>query len=160
YEGEAFRRVLALNATDEQKARAAVALTRPECVDPAMTPVDRANLDTWRADVLDRVPRGNLAEVLRNRLRLRSAGVWSSIAFERTRRGEAASDAANLALQELAGVNKLELADDDWGAYNDAAMRVGASRWAAEPARTAQRTGLDVVTAPGQPGETCIKLVD
>jgi len=160
YDGEAFRRVLALKSGDEQKARAALALTRPECIDPAATPVDRANLDTWRANVLDRVPRANLPEYLKNRLRMRSAGVWASIAFERTRRGESAMEAANLAIQELAGINKLELAEDDLGSFNDAAMRVGAVRWAAEPKPTTLPAGLAVVTAPGQPGETCIKLVD
>ena len=160
YDGEAFRRVLALKATDEQKARAALALTRPECIDPATPPVDRANLDTWRAEVLNRVPRANLAECLKNRMRLRSAGVWASIAFERARRGEAAGDAANLAIQELAGINKLELGDDDLAAYNDAAMRVGAVRWAAEPAATTLPSGLAIAAAPGQPGETCMKLVD
>src|SRR5262249_51356357 len=125
YDGEAFRRVLALKSSDEQKARAALALTRPECIDPAITPVDRASLDKWRADVLDRVPRAGLPEYLKNRLRLRSAGVWASIAFERVRRGDPANEAANLAIQELASVNKLELSDDDLSAYNDAAMRVG-----------------------------------
>jgi len=160
YDGEAFRRVLALKAGDEQKARAALALTRPECIDPATTPVDRANLDSWRADALDRVPRANLPEYLKNRVRLRSAGVWASIAFERARRGESATEAANLSIQELAGINKAELADDDLGAFNDAAMRVGATRWAAEPAPTTLPSGLAVVAAAGQPGETCIKLVD
>src|SRR5262249_12149009 len=154
YDGEAFRRVLALKSSDEQKARAALALTRPECIDPAMAPVDRGNLDSWRADVLDRVPRANLPRYLRNRIELRSAGVWASVAFERTRRGEPARDAANLALQELAGVDKIELAEDDLSAYNDAAMRVGAVRWAAEPMPSALPPGLAVVTSPGQAGET------
>ena len=160
YDGEAFRRVLALPASEAQKARAALALTRPECVDPALTPVQRANLDAWRADVLDRVPRSNLPEYVRNRLRLRSASVWSGIAFERNRRGEPAQDAANLALAELAAIDKRELADADQAAYNDAAMRVGASRWAAEPAHAPATGALAIVTSVGQPGETCIKLVD
>ena len=160
YDGEAFRRVLALKATDDEKARAALALTRPECIDPATPPVERARLDAWRADVLERAPRASLPEHVENRLRLRSAGVWSSIAFERARRGEAAAEAANLAIQELAGVNKLELADEDLAAYNDAAMRVGAVRWAAEPTPATLPAGLAIATAPGQPGETCIKLVD
>ena len=161
YDGDAFRRVLALPSSDEQKARAALALTRPECVDPALTPVERAELDRWRADVLDRVPRANLPEYVRNRLRLRSATVWSSIAFERTRRGEPAQDAANLALAELAGVNKIELSDDDQSAYNDAAIRVGASRWAVEPVRAVAASTLAIVAERGsQAGETCLKLVD
>ena len=161
YDGEAFRRVMALSSSDEQKARAALALTRPECTDPAITPVERAELDNWRADVLERAPRLNLPEHVKNRLRMRGATVWSSIAFERTRKGLPALEAANVAIQELAAVNKQELSEDDQGVYNDAAARVGASRWAAEPARAQIPVGLAVVTAAGQqPGETCIKLLD
>jgi len=160
YDGEAFRRVLALGGDAAQKARAALALTRPDCVDPDLTPAARVELDTWRADVLERAPRANLPEFVKNRLRLRSAAVWSSIAFERARRGQPAAEAANRAIDELAAVNKQELGEDDQTAYNDAAARVGASRWAAEPARTQTPAGLTVVAAAGQPGETCLKLVD
>lgn len=159
YDGEAFRRVMALDASDEQKARAALALTRQECVDPDLTPVDRSSLDTWRADVLERASRTHLPEYLKNRLRMRNAAVWSSIAFERTRRAEPANEAAALAVQELASVNKQELSEDDASAYSDAAVRVGAARWAAEPVLP-PGPGLAVATAKGQPGETCIKLID
>ena len=159
YDGEAFRRVLALKSSDEEKARAALALTRPECIDPELTAFNRASLDTWRADVLERAPRTNLPEHVKDRLRLRSAAVWSSIAFERVRRGEPAQEAASLAIADLASVNKTDLAEEDASAYADAAARVGASRWAAEPVR-APSPGLSVVTDSGQPGETCVKLID
>jgi hypothetical protein len=160
YDGEAFRRVLALKSSDEEKARAALGLTRQECIDPAITPVERARFDTWRAEVLDRAPRANLPEYLKNRLRMRSAVVWASIAFERTRHGDSAQEAASLAVQELTAVNKLELTDEDQVAYSDAALRVGASRWGAEPAQPTPSAGLAIATSPGQPGETCIKLLD
>jgi hypothetical protein len=160
YDGDAFRRVLALSASDEQKARAAMALTRQDCIDPGLSPLDLANYDQWRADVLERVPRTNLPEYLKNRLRMRNAAVWASIAFERTRKGNKAQDSAQLAIAELAAVNKGELAEEDLPTYNDAAMRVSASRWAAEPATSVPAPGLAVVTSPGQSGETCIKLVD
>ena len=159
YDGEAFRRVMALKASDAEKARAALALTRPECIDPDLTPVNRASLDTWRADVLERAPRLNLPEHVKNRLRLRNAGVWASIAFERVRRGEPAQEAAELAIAELASVNKSDLSEDDVWAYADAAARVGASRWAAEPVHPGG-TGLAVVASAGEPGQTCIKLID
>ena len=68
--------------------------------------------------------------------------------------------AGNEALEALAGIDKGELADDDQSAYTDAAMRVGASRWAAEPRARAGGTGLRVATQPGQPGETCVLLLD
>lgn len=168
YDGEAFRRVLALPmATAEQRARAALGLTRHDCVDTGLSPVQRLPLDQWRAQVLDAVPAtafAELAEPTRNRLRLRRAGVWAGLAFQQARRqdGVAAMQAAQRALAELAAVSKAELGDDDQREYNDAAIRVGAVRWAAEPAPVAGgRPGLQVrLTEGGQPGETCVALVD
>ena len=159
YDGEAFRRVLALPASDEQKARAALALTRPECADPDMTPVQRHAFDTWRTDVLDRAPRGELSNLMKNRLRMRSAAVWASVAFQRSRRGEDSRDAAERALSELAAVDARHLAESDADDYSEAAVRVGASRWAAEPA-VPNKSDLKLVTEPGEPGQTCLLLVD
>jgi hypothetical protein len=159
YDGEAFRRVLALPASAEERANAALALTRPDCVPPDLSPTARYDFDTWRIDVLARAPRDELPEFLRNRLRLRSAAVLSSYAFQRARRGEDAQPTMQLALQELAGVNKLELAEDDNTAYTDAAVRVGASRWSAEPTATNGK-GLHIVTSAGEPGQTCVALID
>lgn len=166
YDGEAHRRVLALPATDAQKAAAALALTRHDCVPPGLTPVERFERDNWRAEVLDRVDAAKLPEVLRNRLRMRKAGIWASLAYQRARRPEFAApaiqQAAQRALTELAAVDKTELTEVDAPAYSDAAIRVGASRWAAlagsPPPKSA--SSLTVAVVPGQPGETCIRLVD
>ncbi|MFZ6711117.1 hypothetical protein [Undibacterium sp. TC9W] len=159
YDGEAFRRVLAMNATPDQKARAALAVTRQDCIDPTMRPTERYALDQWRADVLDKVNTTSLPEYLKNRMRMRKASVWSSIAFQRARKGEKADDAANRALTELAAVNKEEFADEDVYTCADAGVRAGTTRWAAEPA-IIPKPGLNIVTAPGQPGETCVILTD
>ena len=159
YDGEAYRRVLALPSSDDERARAALALTRPECIAPDLTPAQRYDLDVWRIAVLAQAPRQNLPEHLKNRLRLRSAGIQASYAFARARRGEDAQEAANLALQELASVNKVELAEEDASAYADAAVRVGASRWGAVSV-PATATGLRVATSAGEPGQTCVALVD
>lgn len=168
YNGDAQRRVLALPASDVQRALAALALTKHECVAPGLNPVERFNLDNWRADVLDRVDPVKLPEVLKNRLRLRKAGVWASLAYQRARRPElgenAVRAAAQRAIDELAAINKSELMESDAAVYSDAAIRVGASRWAAEagmpanPAKTPAR--VTVAVAPGKPGETCAYLVD
>ena len=165
YDGEAHRRVLALPATDTQKAAAALALTRHDCVAPELTPVQRFEHDNWRAEILDRVDTGKLPAVLNNRLRLRKAGVWASLAYQRARRPElgapAVQQAGKRALDELAGIDKTELMESDAYAYSDAAMRVGASRWATEagaPAAKSQK--VSVALSPGQPGETCVHLVD
>ena len=176
YDGDAFRHVLALKPSPEQSARAALALTRHDCVDDMTPPLQRWQIDRARADVLARVPVADLPPYVRNRIRLRQAGVWSAIAYEDSRRlaveggGAAgglpavgASDvlgAGTEALEALAGIDKSELADDDQSTWTDAAMRVGASRWAAEPVFASSATGLHVLTQPGQPGETCVLLVD
>lgn len=160
YDGEMFRRVLAMPSADAaQKAHAALGLTRHECVDPNLGPTERYRLDRWRADVLDRAPLTGLPPSLINRLHLRRAGVWSAVAFEQTRRGEAPLAAGQRALEELAAVNKMELSDNDQVEYTAAAVRVGASRWAAEPAIAAPGK-LTISTEAGAPGETCVLLQD
>lgn len=177
YDGEAFRRVLAMTnsttqtqqsapnkVTAEQRARAALALTRHDCIDPNMGPVEKYALDNWRAQILDSFnlhdpDLSSLPEYLKNRVRIRRAGVWASLAYERARRNEDAAAAANRSLQEYAAVNKMELAEDDNYAYNDAGARVGASRWAAELGAPA-KSKLAITTMAGQPGETCVLLTD
>jgi hypothetical protein len=159
YDGEAYRRVLALPSSDVERAQSALALTRADCIAPDLTPTQRYDLDAWRIAVLAQAPRQNLPEHLQNRLRLRSAGVQASYAFGRARRGEDAQESASLALAELAAVNKVELSEDDTSAYAEAAVRVGASRWAAATT-PAIGNGLRVATSAGEPGQTCVSLVD
>ena len=162
YDGDAFRRVLALPAQAEQKARAALALTQPECIDPALQPLARHQRNVWRAEVLGRVDTAALPAHVRNRIALRRASVWSTLAYEQARLGEPAQAAAERAIAELAAVRKGELAEDDQPAWNEAAMRVNASRWAAQPA-TAPQARPDrpwILTQAGQPGETCVLLLD
>jgi hypothetical protein len=166
YDGEAFRRVLAMKSNQEQRARAALALTRTECVDPNLQPLQRAQVDQWRAEVLERVDAGKLPGWLRNRVQMRRASVYATVAYERTRQGLLAVDVAQKSLAELAGVSRNELTDADLPAYNDAAMRVNASRWAALPPAGSSGAAKPVgnrpaiVTVAGQPGETCVLLVD
>jgi hypothetical protein len=161
YEGDAFRRVLAMRSTPEQRARAALALTRLECINPDVGPLERHALDEARAELLDRVDASALPAWLMNRVLMRRAAVWSSLAYQRARMGGAADAAAGRALAELAGVNKAELTDGDLATHNDAAMRVNASRWAAAPAAAASAAKrARIVVTPREPGESCISLVD
>lgn len=163
YDGEAFRRVAAMaQATPVQQARAALALTRHECVDPSLPPHERQALDRWRAGLLDALGPADLAsldELAKNRLRLRRAGVWAAIAWGQSRRGEAPQAAARRALDELAAVNKAELGDDEAIEYTEAALRVGAVRWAAEPPQPVPGR-LQVQLRAGEPGQTCVQLMD
>jgi len=167
YDGEAMRRVMALPATPLQQANAALALTRPECVDPDQTPMQRYATDEWRADVLERVPLTSLPTHIRNRLNMRRAAANASLAFALTRLNKSGVAAANLALEALANVDKLHLGEQDTEAYADAAVRVGASRWAGMEAPAAASgtelhaaSGLALHTANGEPGQTCIRVVD
>jgi hypothetical protein len=162
YDGEAFRRVLAMPSSPEQRARAALALTRPECAGNELRPLERKRVDEWRAGVLDRVDVAALPAYLKNRILMRRAALWASLAYQRARTGEATDAAAQRALAELAGVVKPELTDEDRPAYTNAAMRVNASRWASVPvpAVPEKRIQPGIVTAAGEPGETCILLVD
>ncbi len=160
YEGEAFRRVLAMpSPSGDQAARAALALTRHDCVDPALGPLQIRALDLWRAEVLDRVDIRDLPGTLKNRVRLRRAGVWSGIAYAQAYRGESAAASAERAMQELATIDKTELADEDLAVYNEAAVRVGATRWAVVPGNM-PNPKLGIVTVAGEPGETCVLLTD
>ena len=160
YDGDAFRRVLAMPSSEAQRARAALGLTRPECIDPQTPVSERPRIDGWRAEVLDRVEEAQLPKLLKNRIAMRRASVWSSLAYEHARRREPAAEAAQRALAELATVERAELADDDLPAWNDAALRVGASRWAAASQAAPSARNFAIVTTPGDDGQTCVALVD
>ncbi len=188
YEGDAFRRVLAHPAADvEQKARAALALTRADCVDPAKPVLERAAWQRERAHVLDAsfgaAEFARLNDTTKQRVRARRAAVWAAIAFDRSRRsgeglvagdgaiddaavtrvaGITATSAAQRALDEFTAIDRSHLADDDLADYTDAALRSGASRWAAtvSPKSSPSPSSRLAFTArPGdEPGRTCVRL--
>ncbi len=157
YDGEAFRRVLALPASATAKARAALGLTDPACVDPATGASARETLGAWQADVLAKVDAAALPAWLGNRVRIRSASVRAEVTYAHARKGDwqKARAAEAEAEKALAAVDKPELADDDALAYDEAALRVAAVRWAAETTTTAGKT---IEIAAGKPGETCVRF--
>jgi hypothetical protein len=157
YDGEAYRRALAIRPDPKQQARAALALTRQECLDPDQRPSERYSTDIWRSEVLDLVQMRDLPPHLKNRVHMRRAAVWSTLAFARARKGEPSQAEAERALSELGSVSKIDLAEEDASPYADAGVRVGSVRWAVEPV-AAPVPGLQVRTKPGQPGETCVSL--
>jgi hypothetical protein len=162
YEGEAFRRVLTLPATPEQKASAVLALTRQECMAPELKPSDRQQANLARAQLLDSLPAAELAvlpQTQKNRLHLRRAAVFSALAFEQARLGQGAQTSAQRAINELAAVDKTALTDEDQPEANEAALRVSASRWAADTALP-RKSGLRISTQAGEPGQTCVRLFD
>lgn len=161
YEGEAFRRVLALPSTAAQRARAALALTRLECTPAGGHPQKQRELEEWRAQVLDRVDADALPPIARNQILMRRAAVWASLAYQRARQGEAAQSAAQRALDALASVRSDDLTENDRRIYAEAAMRVNASRWAlATLPATADAKALRIEAIAEDTGETCVVLLD
>jgi len=165
YDGEAFRRVLAMPAASPlQQAQSALALTQPECIDPALQPLALHEVRKWQAAVLDRVATAPLPAYVANRVHMRRAAVWSALAYEHARLGQASQVAAKRALDALAAVQREQLPEQDAAAHNDTVMRVNASRWAAAlsagVAASAAGARPSVLTVAGSPGETCVLLVD
>ena len=89
YDGELFRRVLSLSrASAEERARAVLGLTRPDCIDPARGPLLRAEQDEERSLLLDRVEQRPLSAMMRSRLHARRAALWAAVSYEEARRGQ------------------------------------------------------------------------
>jgi hypothetical protein len=160
YDGELFRRVLSLpGAQPQERARAMLGLTRPDCIDPDLGPGPRAAIDTERSQLLEQIKDGELNPMTRSRLHARRAGVWASLAYALDRRGEPAGAAAERALAELLAVHPDDLGDDRRLEYLDAVLRVSAIRWAGGlPAP--QQGPLTLSAVPQDPGQTCIALED
>lgn len=159
YDGDAFRRVLQLQPAAEQQARAALGLTRPECEDGTAT--ERYAFHEWAAETLERTAVDALPALLRHRVRLRRAAIWSTLAFEHARVGKVPESraAATKALGELLLVPRAELAESDGGTYTDAAVRAAVARAAVEVG-SARAARLTLGVSPKAPGETCLTLVD
>jgi hypothetical protein len=158
YDGELFRRVLVLaGASSEERAHAALGLTRPDCIDPNLGPVLLASLDNERRELLEEIDERELSAMTKSRLHARRAGVLASIAFEQARRSEPPGVAALRARAELLAVHADDLGADRRAEYVDAVLRVGAIRWAAVTPAT--RAGpLIISAAAGDPGQTCVAL--
>jgi hypothetical protein len=160
YDGELFSRVLTLRgAQPEERAYAALGLTRHDCIDPELAPVQRASVDAERSRLLEQINDGDLTPMTRSRLHARRAGVWASLAFGQDRRSEPAGAAADRAVAELLQVHADDLGEDRRQDYVDAVLRVSAIRWAGAAPAT-QPGPMTLSAGPGDPGQTCISLND
>jgi hypothetical protein len=154
YDGEAHRRVLALPGSAAAKVRAALALSDPACVDPALAVADKEGLIEWQAGLFDPIDVKEAEPWLAGRLRLRRAAVEAQLAWVRARHSDfaRAAKSAETAERELALVDPHQLAEEDVLGYDETAVRVGAIRWASEPA--VKSASFEI--AAGKPGETCV----
>ena len=158
YDGELYRRVLSIpHASAEERARAALGLTRPDCVDPALGILLRASLDEDRAMLLEKLEEPTLSAMTRSRLHARRAAVWAAVAYEEARRGRPPAPAAQRAVAALLAVRPNDMGEERRGEYLDALLRVAAIRWAAV-APAAQSGPLVLTARQGQPGQTCVAL--
>jgi len=160
YDGELFRRVLSMpRASTEERARAALGLTRPDCIDPGLGIVSRASQDAERIELLDGIDERQLSATLRGRLHARRAAVCAAIAYGEARRGHSPVAAAQRALTELVSVHPEDLGEQWRGEYLDALLRVGTIRWAAVP-HVPESGPLMLTSGTGEPGQTCVSLAE
>src|SRR5262249_38737043 len=121
YDGELFRRVLSMSsASPEQRAYAALGLTRPECIDPNLGPTARSALDDERRRLLEQIDVRPLSAALRSRVSARRAAVLASVTFEQARRRDSAAQSAQRALDALLAANPNDLGEDRRVEYVDA----------------------------------------
>lgn len=167
YDGDAWRRLLASPAASaDQKARAALALTRSECQPPDLHPRAREQADRDRAALLQAVPTAGLGPVWQQRMAWRTSAVHSSLAYAAARRGEpgAARDAARQAWTAYARVETSALVEEDVPMLTAAAMRLNAVRWAlvtpggSSGSDTAASGALTIRTRVQSDGQTCVVL--
>ena len=182
YDQAAFKQVMEMSASAQQKAIAALARTRPECLAFDPLPSRRLMAYQWAEQLLAQLEMAELPVYLKNRVLLRRAYYANGLAFHTalaaqreiaepspTRKHEPMESKAlrhaNAAQNAFALVQRNELPDEDIPLYNDVAMRLGATRWAHLTNTTAAlapalKHGLSVQTETGASGEVCLKLVD
>ncbi len=168
YDGEAERRVLALVAAAPQKngasvqaADAALSLTDPACVDPALPLVQIEALVHWQAGVTAdavKVAAPALTDEHRAALTIRRAVVLAQLAYQEQRHDHAdqAAAAGAEAMKLIAGVDRAQLSDDLDGAWQEAGVRVNVVRWATDAPVKPRARDVQVALEPGTPGQTCI----
>ncbi|MGY0193503.1 hypothetical protein ACWA7J_00355 [Leptothrix sp. BB-4] len=144
-------------ATPAQQARAALSLTRSDCLPADALPSQRRALLEQQVAWLDSLSPTALAPVDRNRLLLRRASVLASLSFLQRDGTERAT--ATLAFAAWSQLIALELSPDEAPAVRDAALRLSPARWLLQPAVDAVQLGrFELRLQDGGPGETCLVL--
>ena len=161
YDADASRQVLVMPASNEQKVRAVLAITLAQCTNPNQRLLEIMAQEKRHVDLLDALNLTEVPDYLRNRVYLRKAAAASTLVFKQAQniQPQAVQVTGLGAINTLALVNKAELSDSDQASNHDAGIRVGAIRWAGVDVQAQSlKGGLDLSTAQGQPGETCVTL--
>jgi hypothetical protein len=172
YDGHAYKQLLGLNAPATFKLTAALALTKPTCIDSRLTVLQKRELDAARLTTMEQVPLepNGLTGLELNRLRHRKAAILASLSFASQRAFINSLSSINTpaidipqqvaryaiqAIETLASVDKTELSEIEKAGYEETALRVGAIRWAALPSGALPKH-LSIVN--GEPGQTCLVI--
>lgn len=142
-------------ATAAQQVRAALALTRGECLAADQLPSQRLAVLEQHAAWLSDIDVSALTPVERNRLMLRRATVYARVSFAR-REGDP-KGAAVMAFAAWTQLIPSEMTEDDAVAARDAAVRLSPLRWLLQPAPQARQMGrFGLGLERGGPGQTCL----
>jgi hypothetical protein len=171
YDGEAWERVLATpSAAPIERARAALFLAGAACHDALEAPVLTRAWNDARISALQAAADLRANEIpawLAGRVRLHLAEALAWRAFDEARRADwlGATVAETAAIRQLALADRGLLAPEDLDTYEAVAVRVGASRWAAEAAtapsaKEIARRQVTVVVAPRAAGESCVRVIE
>ena len=159
YDGAAFRQALVLSPSPIDRATAVIGLTDPACDPQTLGATERQAHDEAALALLDSADPVKVGGPLGNRIRIRRAVVAARLAWAMGRHDDPRAGAtAETAVSAFARVDKAELADDDVADFEDAALEVAASRWAAGRAAPAAKHDPKLVLAAGEPGETCLAI--
>jgi hypothetical protein len=175
YDGKAYQQLMGLNAPATYKLTAALALTKPSCIDSRLSTSQKRELDAIRLSTIEQVPleANGLTALEMNRWRHRKAAILASLSFGSQRvlvnstaqANEAGSqniDAQKVAryaaqaIEVFSAVDKTELSEVEKAEYDETAVRVGAIRWAALPAKELPK---QLSITQGEPGQTCLSIL-
>lgn len=159
YDGAAFRQALALAPSKRELATAVLGLTDPACDPQVIGATERRTHDEAALALLERVDPTEVGGPLGNRVRIRRAVIGSRLAWAMARGGDPkAARTADAAVSAYARVDRAELADDDAGDFEAAALAVAASRWAAVAPVAPRRADPALALTAGEPGQTCLAI--
>ena len=158
YDGEAFRMVLALSRDPVERARAALKLTRDDCVSDDTPVAALRSWNEWRLSILDQADPSSLPDVVAGRLRLRRAVALVAIAHDLARVSDVAAGVnVDEALRQVALVRRDGLLAEDRDEYDATAVRVAALRLVGRPDSPALSPELVRITHRDE-GRTCIEI--
>jgi hypothetical protein len=159
YDGAAFRQALALAPSKLELATAVLGLTDPACDPQVIGATERRTHDEAALALLERVDPTEVGGPLGNRIRIRRAVIGSRLAWAMARGGDPrAARTADAAVSAYARVDRAELADDDAGDLEAAALAVAASRWAAVAPVAPRKADPVLALTAGEPGQTCLAI--